>query len=82
MHNTPIHVKASILKSIISTASESEIAAAYVNAKLAVPICIYLLKMGHYQPATPLEINNTAAYSILTKQFIPKRSKAIDMRFY
>ena len=64
-HNAPTHVKASILKSVMSTASKSEIAVAYVNAKLAVPIWICLLKMGHYQLATPLEIDNTMDYGIL-----------------
>ena len=81
-HNAPTHVEASILKSVMSAASESEIAAAYVNAKLAVPIRICLLEMGHHQPATPLEIDNTTAYGILTKQLMPKRSKSIEMRFY
>ena len=77
-----MHAEASILKNAMSTVSESEIAAAYVNAKLAVTMRICLLEMGNYQPATPLEINNTTAYGILTKQLMPKRSKAIDMRFY
>jgi len=81
-HNAPIHVKASILKNIMSAASESEIAAAFVNAKLAIPECICLLEMGHPQPATLFEIDNTTAYGILTKQLMPKQSKAIDMRFY
>ena len=63
-------------------ASKSEIAAAFVNAKLGIPKYICLLKMGYPQPATPLEIDNTTTYGILTKQLIPKRSKAINMRFY
>ena len=66
----------------MSAASESEISAAYANVKLAVPIRTCLLEMGHHQPATPLEIDNATAYGVLTKQLIPKRSKAIDMRFY
>ena len=81
-HNAPTHVEASILKSVMSAASESEIAAAYVNAKLAVPIRMCLLEMGYHQPATPLEIDNATAHGLLTKQLMPKRSKAIDMRFY
>ena len=80
--NAPIHIEASILCNIMSVASESEIAGAYVNARIAIPIRITLLEMNHPQPATPLEVDNTTAVGILTKNLIPKRSKAIDMRFY
>ena len=66
----------------MSAASESKITAAFINAKLAIPIRICLLEMGYPQPATPFEITNTTAYGILTKQLMPKQSKAIDMRFY
>ena len=80
--NDPIHVEASILRNIMSAASESEIAAAYVNAKDAVKSRITLWEMGHPQPEMPLEIDNIIAFSILTKQLLPRRSKAIDMQFY
>ena len=40
------------------------------------------MEMGHPQLKTPLELDNTTAFGILTKQLIPKRSKAIDMRFF
>ena len=46
--NAPMHVEASIFKSVMSAVSESEIAAAYINAKLAVLIQICLLEMGYY----------------------------------
>jgi len=80
--NAPIHVEASILRNVMGAASESEIAAAYVNARMGVEFRIMLMEMGHPQPATPLELDNTTAFGILTKQLIPKRSKAIDMRFF
>lgn len=41
-----------------------------------------LLELNHPQPTTPLELDNTTAHGILTKTLIPKRSKAIDMRFF
>jgi len=40
------------------------------------------MELGHPQPRTPLEMDNTTAHSVLTRSLIPKRSKAIDMRFY
>ena len=43
---------------------------------------IMLIEMGHPQLLTPLEDDNTTAFGILTKQLIPKHSKAIHMRFF
>ena len=78
--NAPTHVEASILRNIMGAASESEIAAAYANAKDGVESRVTLMEMGHEQPSTPLEIDNTTAFGILTKQLLPRRSKAMDMR--
>ena len=66
----------------MSAVSEAEIAAAYVNAKDAVGSRVTLMEMEYQQPQTPLEIDNTTAVGILTKQLLPRQSKAIDMRFY
>ena len=62
--------------------SESEIAGGHVNARMAVELRIMLMKMGHSQPKTRLELDTTTAFGMLTKQLVPKRSKAIDMRFF
>ena len=80
--NAPTHVEASILRNVMSSASESEIAGGFVNARMAVELRIMLMEVGHTQPKTPLELDNTTAFGTLTKQLIPKRSKAIDMRFF
>ena len=80
--NAPIHVEASILKPVVSAASEAEIAAGFVNARKAIPLRIALLEMGHPQQSTPLEMDNDTAFGVLTSRIVPKKSKAIDMRFY
>ena len=80
--NALIHVESSILRNVMGAASEAEIAGGYVNARMGVELRIMLMEMGHPQPSTPLELDNTTAVGILTKQLIPKRSKAIDMQFF
>ena len=80
--NAPVHAEASILRNVMSAASESEIAAAHVNARIGAPLRIALMELGHPQPPTPLEIDNTTSHGILTKSLLPKRSKSMDMRFY
>ena len=47
IHNDLINVKASILRSIISTVSESEIATTFANTKLVVSEYICLLKIRY-----------------------------------
>ena len=70
-----------MLKHAMSAASKAEIAGAFLSAKLGAPERMCLLEMGHPQPETPLEMDNTTAYGTLTKQLMPKLSKATDMRF-
>ena len=72
----------SILKPIISAASEAEIAAGYLNARKAIPLRIALLEMGYPQHPTLLEIDNNMAFGVCTSRIILKKSKAIDMQFY
>ena len=80
--NAPIHIEASILRNVISSASESEIAAVHVNARFGITKRVVLMELGHPQPRAPLEIDNTTAHSVLTRTLIQKRSKAMDVRFY
>jgi hypothetical protein len=38
--------------------------------------------MGHPQPSTPIQVDNTTAVGFANSTIKQKRSKAIDMRFY
>eukprot|EP00978_Attheya_sp_CCMP212_P020671 scaffold59435_cov43-Attheya_sp.AAC.1 len=38
--------------------------------------------MGHRQPPTPLQVDNSCAHGIINSTVKQRRSKAIDMRFY
>ena len=80
--NAPIHAEANMLRNVMGAASESEIASAHVNACIGASERVTLMELGHPQLRTPLEIDNTTAHGILTKSLLPKRSKAIDVRFY
>jgi len=52
-NNGPIHTVCTIIKNVISSAPEAEIAACFLTAKDAVPIRNELQEMGHPQPPTP-----------------------------
>jgi hypothetical protein len=54
----------------------------YINACKAVEEHIILDAMGHKQPATPVQAENSTAKGILNKRVQPKRTKAMDMGFH
>ena len=66
----------------MSLVAEAEIGAMYVNAREAVPARKILDEMGHRQPRTPMNTDNSSTHSIVTNNVQPKRTKAMDMRFY
>jgi hypothetical protein len=71
-----------IINMICSSAAEAEIAALFLNAKEGVNIRNILQEMGHPQPATLMQTDNTTAHGILRGTCKQQRSKAIYMRFY
>jgi hypothetical protein len=80
--NGPIHSICKIMTNVMGSAAEAEIGAAYINAQEAVPIRTTLAEMGHPQPSTPIQVDNTTAVGFANDTMKQKRSKAIDMRFY
>ncbi|KAL7488941.1 hypothetical protein ACHAW6_014541, partial [Cyclotella cf. meneghiniana] len=73
---------AHIIKNVMSSATEAELAALYINAREAVYIRIILEEMGHKQPATPMQTDNAMAEAVINAKVQPKRTKAMDMRFH
>ena len=73
---------AHIIKHVMSSATEAELAALYIMAREAVYIRIILEEMGHKQPPTPLQTDNKAAEGIINRTVQKKRTKAMDMRFH
>eukprot|EP00804_Cyclotella_cryptica_P021646 CCRYP_021133-RA/>CCRYP_021133-RA protein AED:0.45 eAED:0.45 QI:0/0/0/1/0/0/2/0/104 len=41
-----------------------------------------LTELGHTQPPTPIQIDNSTALGAITNTIQPKRTKAMDMRFH
>ena len=64
----------------MSSAAEAELGALFLNAKEAVIIRLILTKMGHPQPRTPIQTDNTTAEAVINNRVQPKRLKAMDMR--
>ena len=71
---------AHIIKHVMSSATEAELAALYIMAREAVYIRIILEEMGHKQPPTPLQTDNSMADGVVNGKIAPKCRKAMDMR--
>ena len=63
--NGPIHVLCKILKNVVTSAAECEIASAFENGQDAIVIRRALQEMGHHQPSTPIQLDNTTATSFV-----------------
>jgi len=73
---------AQIIKTVMSSAAEAELGALYINCREAIPARQLLEEMGHEQPPTPMQTDNSTALGVVTNTIQPKRTKAMDMRFH
>jgi hypothetical protein len=71
-----------VLKHVMSSAAEAEIGAVFINAKEGSVLPTTLEELGHPQPPTPMETDNTTATCYSNSTITQKRIKAMDMRFY
>ena len=80
--NGAIHIVSTIMGNVMSSATEAEVGALFHNAQDACTLRTALEFLGHPQPPTPIQTDNSCAEGIINDTVKQKRSKAIDMRFY
>jgi hypothetical protein len=66
----------------MSSAAEAEIGAVFINSKEGAVLRTTLEELGHPQPPTPMETDNTTATGYSNGTIKRKRTKAMDMHFY
>ena len=66
----------------MSSAAEAEPGGLYFNAREAVPIRKTLEELGHKQPHTSMQIDNSTVMGVVSNKIQPKRTKVMDMRFH
>ncbi len=71
-----------IIKHVMTPTTEAELTALYIMAQEVVYMRIILDEMGHKQPATPIQMDNTMAEAVINAKITPNRSKAMDTRFH
>jgi len=81
-NNGAVLTIAQVIKNVMSSAAEAEIGALFLNAQAAVPARHALEKMGHPQPKTPIQTDNTTAFGVVTNNIQPKRTKSMDKNYH
>jgi hypothetical protein len=80
-NNGAILTIAQIIKAVMSLAAEAEVGALYINCREAIPACHTLKFMGHPQPLTPIQTDNTTVLGVVNNNVI-KKLKAMDMQYH
>ena len=73
--NGPIHTEYRILKHVVASATEADVAGLFQNVQTDVPLRITLHKLGFPQPPNPIKIDNSAAEGIVTAMVRQKKSQ-------
>jgi hypothetical protein len=69
-----------IIKGVMSSRTEAEVGALYINCREAIPTRYTLKFMGHPQLPTPMQTDNTTSLGVVDKNVI-KKLKAMDMKY-
>eukprot|EP00957_Ditylum_brightwellii_P053365 4044907-Ditylum_brightwellii.AAC.1 len=63
--NGPLLVISTILRNVMASAAEAKLGSLFENAKKAVALQVTLKELGHLQPATPIQVDNSIAHRIV-----------------
>jgi hypothetical protein len=80
-NNGAVLTIAQIIKAVMSSVAEAELGALYINCQEAIPACHTLEYLGHTQPPTPMQTDNTTALSVFNNN-VMKKLKAMDMKYH
>ena len=80
-NNGAVLTIAQIIKAVMLSAAEAETGALYINCQEAIPARHTLEFLGHTQPPTPMQTNNTTALNVVNNT-VMKNLKAMDMKYH
>jgi hypothetical protein len=80
--NGAVLITSTIITETVASAAEAELAALFHNARDALPLIRALEELGHPQPPTPIQCDNSTAVGISNDSVKQKMAKFMDMRYY
>ena len=72
---------AQIIKFVVASAVEAELAALFITAQEMIPHRQTLIEMGWPQTKSPIQTDNSTAAGFTNNTIVNRRSKMMDMRF-
>ncbi len=73
---------AQIIKFVMASAAESELAALFEMTREMIPHRQSLISMGWPQPKSPIQTDNSTAAGVTNKTIVPRWAKMMDMCFW
>ena len=73
--NGPLLTPCVVMKHVMSSAAEAEMGVAFHNTKEAVALRTTLAELGHPQPPTPIQVDNSTAAGITNRTIRQRRTK-------
>ena len=80
--NGAIFTFCGILKCVVASAAEAELAALFLNCKEGKIIQLILQELGHRQPSTPVHCDNKTADGIANDTVKKQCPRSMEMRFF
>jgi hypothetical protein len=80
--NAPVCFLSVIIKTVVTSATATEYAAAFIVGQAAISIINTLTDLGYPQTETEIFCDNLCAVGIANNSFNLKRTKTIDMRYH
>ena len=80
--NGNIHITCTIMTLVAASAAEAELGALFLNAQEARIIRLTLLELGHPQPPSSVQVDNTTFIEIVNNTIKRQQSRAMEMRYF
>jgi hypothetical protein len=81
-HNGTVLNLSAIIKHVMASASETELALLFYGCKEAIPLRTTLKEMGHLQPGpTSVTTDNSTVVGLTQNTMVPTASKSMDIHF-
>ncbi len=80
--NEPIHILSSLLQFVIGFVAEVKLGVFFVTAKEEKNICLVLKKMGHSQPTTPIQCDESTVNGIAYDTVKKQQSRPMEMHYF
>ena len=81
-YNVPVLTVVQIIKKVMSSSAEAELAGLFICAKEMFPMRQSLTEMGWPQPKSSIQCEKSTAVGVSNVTIIPRKTKSVDMQLH